>query len=373
MAQMGDSNCNFCFKQFDDEKSIVECTGCKKLFHAKCEAVVLRGFHLRKSTWLCRQCRRGQDDEMIRELFEMVKDLTKATAEMQSKLNNIMEENRNLREEVTFLKNNINSINLLETNEKTYSSVVKNKSLIVKPKKKIDDLNKTKIELKNKIKPAEMGIGITMKGGTKDGGVVLQYDGNKDIKDKIQSNLGQNYEVFERNVISKYRMRIAGISGDEYEQPDGSLIENLICQNDLNINPSDVKIIHRSKLKNEKFGLSIEMDKGVYEDLKSKERVFIGWSRCGIYDDFGMIRCYKCWGFGHFARVCRSEICCPKCAGGHRGVDCESEVKKCINCLKSNKKFKLNLNINHDVWDKNCATFQRMVEQRRKYVNSGQI
>ncbi|KIJ57371.1 hypothetical protein M422DRAFT_108922, partial [Sphaerobolus stellatus SS14] len=33
-------------------------------------------------------------------------------------------------------------------------------------------------------------------------------------------------------------------------------------------------------------------------------------------------RCYKCHRFGHFARDCRSEASCGRCAGSHRMQDC---------------------------------------------------
>lgn len=47
--------CYNCKPLLDDAKSAVQCTLCKNYYHGKCEEVDFRGFHMRKSTWRCKQ------------------------------------------------------------------------------------------------------------------------------------------------------------------------------------------------------------------------------------------------------------------------------------------------------------------------------
>jgi len=46
-------------------------------------------------------------------------------------------------------------------------------------------------------------------------------------------------------------------------------------------------------------------------------------------------QCYRCQGFGHSAKYCKSEEACVVCAGPHKLKDCpnkENGMKKCANC-----------------------------------------
>lgn len=381
------SNCFVCTKEFDDTKSVVQCTKCYNYFHATCEKVELRGFHMKRTTWVCKSCTESQfstsrprnktqdemDDDLIGRLFQMVADLSKTTEQMQSKLDLILLENRSLREEVASLKK-IN--NLAREDNKDYASAVANKLLLIRPKEKSDDINKTRVELKNRVNPAEIGVGLTVGDKTRSGGVVVRYRGSKNIKeiqDKIQSDMGQNYEVVERRNDVKCRLKIVGLDEEEMNETDDLLMKKMISQNDLKINGDNVKVVYRGKIRDRKFNMNIEVDKNAYEYLKVKEKLFIGWSRCVVYEDLGVMRCYNCCNYSHLAKVCKNKTCCPKCSGEHRGSECKSENKKCINCSNANEKFKLNLDTAHCVWDKDCACFLRRVEQKRNYLISGNI
>lgn len=45
------------------------------------------------------------------------------------------------------------------------------------------------------------------------------------------------------------------------------------------------------------------------------------------------VRCYKCQGYGHFAKVCKGKQRCGKCGGDHENGQCGvSDVRKCCNC-----------------------------------------
>lgn len=70
--------------------------------------------------------------------------------------------------------------------------------------------------------------------------------------------------------------------------------------------------------------------------------------------------CFKCSIYGHTAENCSSEIeICPKCSGHHSLKNYKSDHNKCPNCVATNEKFKLDLDVNHNAWDVNCPLYKR--------------
>ena len=60
------------------------------------------------------------------------------------------------------------------------------------------DVNEMSTEIKDKVNPAMIGVGIKIGINTRKEGVVLQLENNKDmntVKDKIQENFGDEYKV----------------------------------------------------------------------------------------------------------------------------------------------------------------------------------
>ena len=67
-------------------------------------------------------------------------------------------------------------------------------------------------------------------------------------------------------------------------------------------------------------------------------KVTLGLNSCIIYDRYDVKRCYNCHKFGQHAKDChtKDEHVCGKCGDGHSTKECQSETKKCINCVRNN-------------------------------------
>lgn len=392
----GDINsCHRCKILFDDVKTIIQCTVCNKSYHGKCENVDLRGFHMKKLIWKCKSClevigegskpersrKRSRteetyiDQESVNTLNATLDMLLNNTNVIMEKMDLIIEENRCLKIEIANLKSLQCQVPRNDDLQLTYSTVAKktNNVLVVKQKGTQKEIKEVKEDIRKKVDPTDMGVGVTMGRVTKQGGVIINCSGSKEIasvQTEIQNKLGGSYDV-ERPKSLQHRVRIVGVDECEYDRNDSDILVKIVKQNDLNINDNTAKmdVIRRTKIIRKKFSLVIELDQNTYNMIIKKEKINIGWNRCPIYDEYGIIRCFNCCKYGHFGRDCTDKKVCPKCSGEHSLSDCQSNFVKCSNCLWSNKKYGMALKVDHTTWDHNqCESLKRIEKiQNDKY------
>jgi len=208
--------------------------------------------------------------------------------------------------------------------KKSYSEAVSNKQeavIIIKPLKE-DDANsseETKKDIKNKIDVTKLGLGITkMKKATK-GAVVVGCENSDQaeiLKEKVTSDMGEKY-VIQAPKKKKRRIKIFDVEKDDCgdEKEFWGKIED---QNGLVKNSVRGKIVHKSQNgKSQRVMIIAEVDDKTHEIMLEEERVKIGWNICKVQDYIGILRCFKCCGYYHFAKDCKKEVACGKCAGKH--------------------------------------------------------
>lgn len=108
------------------------------------------------------------------------------------------------------------------------------------------------------------------------------------------------------------------------------------------------------------------------EQMMEEGRIKIGWKICKVQDYLGILRCYKCCGYYHFAKDCKKEETCGNCAGKHSTKKCGSDIQKYINCEEKIRIFKIkNLNSNHSAFDTDCPCYSKELnKQKSKIQNS---
>lgn len=394
----GDDENEKCFKckiQFDDVKTVIKCTVCMHNYHGKCENVDLRGFHMRKDNWKCAVCydakggevKKGRkrsrvewdemDGTMIAGMNTTLELLVKKMDELNVKVDNLLAENNSLKQEIASLRESRGNmpVSLLPTKpQMAYSTVVKkdNKILVVKQKGDSEkNITKIKEDLRNKVSPVEMGVGLQMGRSTKNGGLIISCGDEKNIENvqsEIQSKLGDNYEV-DRPKLRNHRIKVVGVNEDAANESDEDIVNGIMKQNYLDTGKNDLKVLRRTKVFNRRFNLVFEVDSNTYQIFMDKEKMNIGWNRCPVYSDYGIIRCFKCCKYGHLAKDCKETEMCPRCGGAHESKDCKSDEVKCPNCVQSNNKYGMRLSTDHTAWDiVNCQTYQRVEQiQRNKF------
>ena len=88
----------------------------------------------------------------------------------------------------------------------------------------------------------------------------------------------------------------------------------------------------------------------------------IAFNVCKCANFITIIRCYKCFGFGHFKKDCNRNAMISLCSTDHDHRNCNANHKKCLNCTKYNLKIinpnqKL-INTSHDAFSESCPTYQ---------------
>ena len=263
--------------------------------------------------------------------------------------------------------------------KKSYSDAVSNKQeavVIIKPLKE-DDANsseETKRDIKEKIDVTKLGLGITkMKKVTK-GAVVVGCESNEQaeiLKERVTSDLGEKY-VIKAPKKKKRKIKIFGADKEDCED-EKDFWRKIEEQNGFTKNSVQGKIVHKSQNeKSQRATIIAEVDDKTYETLLEEEKVKIGWNICKVQDYIGILRCFKCCGYYHFAKDCKKEVACGKCAGKHATNECRSDIRKCVNCEEKIKSFKLkNINSEHAAFDTNCPYYKRELEkQKNKIISS---
>lgn len=111
----------------------------------------------------------------------------------------------------------------------------------------------------------------------------------------------------------------------------------------------------------------------------SRGSVIIGLQERKCFEYIEPMQCLRCQGFGHFSYDCPNNEACKKCGGRHGTNRCEAEpsVKRCINCVRHNKKNKEKpYSTSHAATDPRCSSreervnglieYQRKLKQIRK-------
>lgn len=173
--------------------------------------------------------------------------------------------------------------------------------------------------------------------------------------------------MFGFQCLKKPRLRIAGV---EDELSELELRECLAGQNSL-LKDLKLKLItsyqsHTQGFKSHNY--IIEVDINAHCTMLELGRVNIGWERRRVFECFGIIRCFKCCGYGHKSADCKSDETCGKCAGSHRSAECSAEELSCTNCAQMNRSRKLNMNANHHAFSEECPMYKRLVARKRQQI-----
>lgn len=126
-----------------------------------------------------------------------------------------------------------------------------------------------------------------------------------------------------------------------------------------------VRIVSRASKKGADVGnVIVEVSKRMRDVLMNEERVYVKWRACKVREFVNVMRCYKCFAFGHMMRECSvKERLCEKCGeSGHLKDKCRSACV-CRNCKMKGR------DANHSVLSCDCPDYVRMLEREKARIS----
>ena len=241
--------------------------------------------------------------------------------------------------------------------------------LIVKPSLTQETVI-TKKEICTNINLVDLKINSASLLEKKNGTVIIKCTNNTDldkIKNKLNEKMSDKYSMYKYTPFLP-RIKIIG----KFPSNDKQVLEEKICsQNFQDLEDSYFKLLHIKDNKQKKFTtLFAEVNKITYNCIATNKRIAIQFERYKVYDDFNVLRCYKCCHYGHSKNNCKSKVeFCFKCSAQHKTSECSSNEKLCVNCSLSNKNFNTAYKCDHHATDKNCPVYITMKEKKIKLTD----
>ena len=110
----------------------------------------------------------------------------------------------------------------------------------------------------------------------------------------------------------------------------------------------------------------VELPSKAIRDVVCRQgRIYLGWFCLRVRETDNVMRCFRCYGFGHLAASCqRKQNTCRVCGEeGHLAATCTKEVS-CNNCAERKRKA------DHGIMDPACPTYIEMAFRMRSRIRS---
>lgn len=239
------------------------------------------------------------------------------------------------------------------------------KVVILYPEDEAQKSEVTRTAVKEVLAPKKEGLQIRAMRNVNKGGVVIETGSAKStlaIKEAAQKV--KNIRCVEPRRI-KPRMQVFDV---ERGMTESEFHSCLFKQNleDLGVTEEEVKegVTLRFKTGRRDAELCnwvVEVSSHIRTLLLDKGRVYLEYASCRVRDFLAVSRCYRCQGYGHLVKYCKSTAdTCSHCGkSGHNFRDCPDTRQEpvCVHCLTAKKDSK------HRVGTMECPIYVRAVER----------
>lgn len=262
-----------------------------------------------------------------------------------------------------------------------YSDAVKKNLLVKKPElnntpaliiksRHQQDPEKTKFDLIKKVNPSKLKIGIRAVRNTKKGDTIVRCQNIGDLE-SLKNEIGKKMSGYDVQVskLRKPRIKIVGYQGTLEKE---EIEQRLRDQNKFIGEIDELRVTYVAKSKKSSQSIIFgECSSQLFHKFMAEEKVFLDWERCSVYEDISIRRCFKCQGYYHKQDSCTEKIACEYCSEDHKLADCQKAHKTCINCVRTNQKFKRNHDIHHTATDPDCPSLQYLMSTLRNRTDYG--
>lgn len=243
-------------------------------------------------------------------------------------------------------------------------------TLIIKPKIG-QSAEKTRKDIQGGIDPTQLKVGIKNLKNTKNGSVLIKCANKGDIelvRQAAKDGLGESYSV-ETSKLKLPRVKIVSYTGKKTVKEIEKCLRE---QNDWITVEDTLNIQHVRKIERKNCStIFADCSPELYFKMMQFKKVCIEWERCPVYEDLNVTRCFKCQGYYHKSNACDRKKVCGKCAGEHEEGVCQSQERKCFNCMMANNRFKMNYPTDHAATDHNCPSTKYHIDRLKSRIDYG--
>lgn len=248
-------------------------------------------------------------------------------------------------------------------NAKTYA-------VVVKPK---DDGSKmTSDEVKEKVLrnvSGELNIRVKAVRKTRGGGLAIEAASEGEVKMLREC---EKFGALGLKVEAPKKVGPKVILFDvENEMTNDELVKEIFTKNLKNAGVSfeeykeRTRIVSRSNKKGMKEGnVIMEVSKKVRDLLVREGRAYVRWRACKVKEFVHVLRCHKCFAYGHMMKECSVDgRLCEKCGeSGHLKEGCKNACI-CRNCKNKGRKC------DHSVLATDCPEYVKMLDREKARVS----
>ncbi|KAK2574828.1 hypothetical protein KPH14_012922 [Odynerus spinipes] len=132
-----------------------------------------------------------------------------------------------------------------------------------------------------------------------------------------------------------------------------------------NVFAERVRVVTRNCKKGMSYGnVIVEVPGYVKRTVVDEGRLFVNWNVFRVREFISVLRCHRCYGFGHMMRECSvKERLCQRCGeSGHLVKECKKQ-NECRNCKVRGGKC------DHSVLSNECPEYVRALGRERARIN----